>query len=180
MPPIITTDRLGQNHLRSRKYSFCTIICNCLLLNTFNYVDFLYVTQTTLTATARYTYYQGWAKNKMLGSLPALKSSAAHLNLIWTIKSFDSAEACVWGRGGNLWWKGAWGWSAGFCWKLCKNEFPRERSGTSWFWLGQKYHKVFLETSKIFGRPSSKQFATSACLGFGQTWRQKYVQGETV
>lgn len=40
--------------------------------------------------------------------------------------------------------------------------------------------KVFLETSKIFGRPSSKQFATSACLGFGQGWRQKYVQGETV
>lgn len=28
--------------------------------------------------------------------------------------------------------------------------------------------KVFLEISKIFGRPSSKQFATSAHLGFGR------------
>lgn len=40
--------------------------------------------------------------------------------------------------------------------------------------------QVFLEISKIFGRPSSKQFATSTCRGFGQVRRQKYVQGETV
>lgn len=40
--------------------------------------------------------------------------------------------------------------------------------------------QVFLETSKILGRPSSKKFATSVCLGFGQARRQKYVQEETV
>ena len=59
------------------------------------------MTQTTLTATACYTHYWGWVKNKMLGSLPGPESSVAYLNLIWTIKSFDSAKNHVWGRGGN-------------------------------------------------------------------------------
>lgn len=97
------------------------------------------VTQTTLTATACYTHYWGWVKNKMLGSLPALESSAAYLNLIWIIKSFDSAKTHVWGRRGNVWCRRLWVEGKGGCWKLCENEFPWEWSSTSWFWLGQKY-----------------------------------------
>lgn len=86
------------------------------MINALSYVDFHYVTWTTLTAIAWYPYYRGWAENQMLGSLPALKSSAAHLNLIWTSQVltlqkpvFEEGEEMCGARK-------AWGWDGGGGW----------------------------------------------------------------
>lgn len=66
-------------------------------------------------------------------------------------------------------------------WKLCKNEFPWDSDLLlPDFGCARNTTKVFLEISKILGRPFSKKFTTCACLGFGQGGTQKYVQEEIV
>lgn len=72
---------------------------------------------------------------------------------------------------------GVWGGVAGNCARMSFLVSDLVLPDSGWT---RNTTKVFLETSKIFGKPFSEQFAISACLGLGQGWRQKYVQGETV
>lgn len=151
MSPIVTTDRPGYNHVWSNKKSFNTIICNCLFINASNFVNFHYVTQSTLTVTVCYTHYQGRAKDKMLGSLPLLKVQQ-HIWTLCELPKFDSAKTHISGRRRNPRnGKGGDRLVGKNCARTCFLVKNPVLPGFGWI---KNTTEVFLDISKILGRSS--------------------------
>lgn len=124
------------------------------------------VTETTLTQAACYTHYWGWAKGKTLGSLPVSRVQ----QLIWTLSELSKVltlQKPVFGeRVGMCGSRKASGWSGGggFVGNCARTSFLVRILYFLILTEPRNTTKVFLETSKIFGRPFYKHFASCAFL----------------
>lgn len=158
-------EKLGQNHVTFPEESFHAFGCNYLLPDAFTHVHFHCHRNYLDTASLLHSLL-GMSKGKNSRFTSSLESSAAHLNLIWTIKSFDSAETRVWGKGGNVWFKEGFRveWRGGFVGNCARTSFLVRILYFLILTEPRNTTKVFLETSKIFGRPFYKHFASFAFL----------------
>lgn len=131
-------EKLGQNHVTFPEESFHAFGCNYLLPDAFTHVHFHCHRNYLDTASLLHSLL-GMSKGKNSRFTSSLESSAAHLNLIWTIKSFDSAETRVWGKGGNVWFKEGFRveWRGGLL-EIVQEPVSLWESCTSWFWLSQE------------------------------------------
>lgn len=163
-------ERHGQNEARFPEQSFLAFGGMQLLLGAFIHVDFA-VTEPTPTPPACCTHFRGWAQRKALGSLsvsrvrPLISEPSLNYQKLWRCRNpclGKGLECVVQGRGFRVeLWEELLGIVQKFIslWEFC----------TSWFWWGnKKTTKVFLETSKIFGRLFYKHFVTYAYLDFVQ------------